>query len=229
MGIRDGLEDLRSEYHTMKPTEQVAEAVLLLGPSGVGKSPLGALLEESGIAGRRCVHFDFGSQLRRLVAEDRPNQWVSRAELVFLREVLESGALLEEEHLPLAVRILQAFLLRQQVAQPALVVLNGFPRHPGQAVAIKPILKVITVVSLECDEETILRRIANDVGGDRADRTDDELSKVRARFRLFAERTAPLLDHYARDSVRLERIPVGAYMTPEGVYAEVREALVLGG
>ena len=47
------------------------KAILLLGPTGSGKSPLGDELEANGLNGRRCLHFDFGRRLRR-AAEGRP-------------------------------------------------------------------------------------------------------------------------------------------------------------
>jgi adenylate kinase family enzyme len=197
------------------------EVVLLLGPSGVGKSPLGDLLEARGLGERRCVHFDFGAQLRRLVAENRPDRWVSSDEIEFLRGVLESGALLEEGQLPLAERILQSRLAQWSVDRSTLVILNGLPRHAGQTVVIESVLKVVGVIVLTCDEETILRRIEHDVGGDRAGRDDDGLEQVRSRYRLYEQRIAPLVDHYDCDSVRILRVVVRADMSPEEVYDQV--------
>ncbi|MCX7427258.1 MAG: hypothetical protein NTW96_16720 [Planctomycetia bacterium] len=48
-------------------TDTRNDAMLLLGPTGSGKTPLGDLLERRGLGGRRCVHFDFGAHLRRIV------------------------------------------------------------------------------------------------------------------------------------------------------------------
>ena len=42
------------------------QAVVLLGPTGSGKTPLGEWLEAKGLGGRRCHHFDFGTRLRRV-------------------------------------------------------------------------------------------------------------------------------------------------------------------
>ena len=38
--------------------------ILLIGPTGSGKTPFGDYLEQHGIADRACLHFDFGSSLR---------------------------------------------------------------------------------------------------------------------------------------------------------------------
>jgi adenylate kinase family enzyme len=50
------------------------EAILLLGPTGSGKTPLGQVLERRGLWGHRCSHFDFGDNLREIVARDEPDE-----------------------------------------------------------------------------------------------------------------------------------------------------------
>jgi len=42
-------------------------AVLLLGPTGAGKTPLGEMIEARGLWGMSCLHFDFGANLRAVV------------------------------------------------------------------------------------------------------------------------------------------------------------------
>lgn len=84
-------------------------ALLLLGPTGSGKTPLGRVLEARGLAGRRCLHFDFGENLRQVVAQHKPDSLVSTTDIAFLRRVLETGALLEDDQFPLAARILRSF------------------------------------------------------------------------------------------------------------------------
>ncbi len=66
-------------------------ALLLLGPTGLGKTPLGLLLEARGLAGHRCVHFDFGDNLRQAVARYQPDDILSREDIEFLRHVLEEN------------------------------------------------------------------------------------------------------------------------------------------
>jgi hypothetical protein len=43
-------------------------AILLVGPTGSGKTPLGALCEKKGLWQSRVFHFDFGAILRRIAA-----------------------------------------------------------------------------------------------------------------------------------------------------------------
>jgi len=44
------------------------DAILLVGPTGAGKTPLGEWLQLHGLWGRRCHHFDFGTNLREVAS-----------------------------------------------------------------------------------------------------------------------------------------------------------------
>jgi len=109
-------------------TAQRHPAILLLGPTGTGKTPLGNVLAFRGWRGQPCLHFDFGANLRELVARNQPDEHISHADLEFLRQVLQSGALLEDEHFPLAARILRRFMSGS--GDHAWLVLNGLPSAP---------------------------------------------------------------------------------------------------
>lgn len=194
-------------------------ALLLLGPTGSGKTPLGQLLEVRGLHGVRCVHFDFGENLRQIVAENRPSETISQADIDFLKNVLASGALLEDDQFPLASRILTTFLDRQNVCAETCVVLNGLPRHVGQAGAMDAILDVRWVVCLNCDSEVVMRRLASNIGGDRGDRVDDDLDRVRKKLDIFRERTTPLMDHYRRRGATIITLGVTSSTTPEDAWA----------
>jgi len=193
-------------------------ALLLLGPTGSGKTPLGDLIASRGLWRSTCLHFDFGDNLRRIVDRNRPDDVAGRADLDFLREVLQSGRLLEDDHFPLAERILRSFLARSSRDARTLVVLNGLPRHLGQAEAVDSILRVEAVISLSCTSEVVLERIRTNVGGDRTERDDDDPESIRRKLALFAERTAPLLDHYRAAGVGIEAVDVTATMTPHDVW-----------
>lgn len=194
------------------------EALLLLGPTGAGKTPLGELIERRGLWGHAFAQFDFGAHLRVVAAQDPPDRWFSSAERLFLRDVIESGVLLEDAQFPLAQRVLERFLAERRLAPTTRLVLNGLPRHAGQAEALASILQVQWVVVLECGLETALARIAVNVGGDRTGRTDDAPDAVRRKLLLFAARTAPLVEHYQRSGAAIERLPVTADMTTAAMW-----------
>ena len=193
-------------------------ALLLLGPTGSGKTPLGELIERRGLAGARCLHFDFGANLRRLVERDRPDEHLGRQDLAFLCRVLQSGALLENEQFSIAERVLRSLLAERGAGPDTVIVLNGLPRHAGQADAVDRILDVREVIRLCCTAETVLARIASNVGGDRTGRDDDDAASIRRKLELFEARTAPLIDHYRARGARIATIEVTPAMTAQRMW-----------
>ena len=138
----------------------MSRAILLLGPTGSGKTPLGDLLE----ARTGGVHLDFGSRLRAA------NEGFSPRERALIAESLRTGALLENENFPIAAKFLEAAM-----GEAGLVILNGLPRHVGQARDVDALIDIRAVIVLEATPEVILERIARDTGGDRTGRRDDEV------------------------------------------------------
>lgn len=203
---------------TKSTTNPVPSAVLLLGPTGAGKTPLGDLIARRGLWDCRFVHFDFGENLRRIVRQNRPGRLIGEAELDFLRQVLENGALLENEHFHIAEAVLQSFLAENNPDGRARVLLNGLPRHVGQAKTIGNIVSVEAVISLCCSSHTILERIRINIGGDRTNREDDDLESIGNKLDIFARRTAPLEDHYREMGMPIETVEVTAGMSPEDAW-----------
>jgi adenylate kinase family enzyme len=193
-------------------------ALLLLGPTGAGKTPLGDLIEERGLWDLSWAHFDFGDQLRKIAAGDSAEGRFGDDEVAAVQRVLDAGALLENEDWPLAQRILREFLAERMLAPQACVVLNGLPRHIDQAKAVDAIIDVGTVLSLRCTSETVLHRIRANVPGDRAGRDDDDEEMVRAKIALYYERTAALVEHYRERDIPIRRIVVTANMTADDIW-----------
>jgi adenylate kinase len=202
------------------------EAILLLGPTGSGKTPLGERIQVRGLTGRACAHFDFGDRLRRITAGRLAVEGLTGADRAFLVEVLERGALLEDEHFAIAETILRAFIeevWRGRDAHATIVVLNGLPRHAGQAEAVDRIVDIRKVVELSCTPGTVLARLLADTGGDRASRIDDDPDLVRRKLRTYAERTAPLVEHYRRRATAVLCLSVGPETTAEQLRQELTD------
>ena len=197
------------------------DAILLLGPTGVGKSPLGDNIAQHGLLGRTCHHLDFGSELRGAISGGRRATSYSTAELDFIRGVLERGLLLENAHFPLAEKIISRYLDRVGFAQHEVLVLNGIPRHAGQAHDIVTIAAIHAIVVLDCSADDVVCRIRENVGGDRTERVDDNRELIKKKLSTFRERTAPLINHYTQRGCALYRISVSADMTPSDAYCRL--------
>ena len=191
------------------------EAILLLGPTGVGKTPLGDCMAERGLFGRRCVHFDFGAQLRQV--SNRGGKGLTSGDVATVQSVLTGGALLEDDTFHIARTILEVFMKEQDIGGQDIIILNGLPRHAGQARGVGEILSVILIVALECTAEITHERILKNIGGDRAERTDDSVAEIARKLEIYAARTRPLLDHYRKSGIPCHSVPVGVATTPADI------------
>jgi adenylate kinase len=207
------------------------DAILLIGPTGSGKTPLGELLGRKGLWGRSCAHFDFGAQLRQAVAQAR-SALLGPDDLDFLRKVLHEGALLEDEHFHIARRLLAHFLETNgetdrdplSTIHYPLIILNGLPRHIGQAHDVDDVVNITALVHLNCPAKVIHDRVRTNAGGDRHGRTDDHPEHVTRKHRLFEQRTRPLLDHYRTAGARIIEIDVTPITTPADIHALLIQA-----
>jgi len=198
-----------------------ADAILLIGPTGAGKSPLGDHIEQRGLRGKRCHHFDFGQQLRAIAAAETPPSGFTSAEHCFIRDLLEKALLLEKEHFPIAKKIVASFLRERRYKEVDLIVLNGLPRHAGQARDMNQVVAVRTVVVLECSSSVVHRRIRKNTGGDRSGRDDDDQLLIEKKLAIFRERTEPLVEHYRAEGSTIVRVAVTAEAAADQVYDEL--------
>jgi len=198
-------------------------AALLIGPTGSGKSPVGMLLERSG--GFR--HFDFGAELRAAAEGERG---LSPSDAAYVRQLLAAHALLPDERFDLAEGILTAFLARSGF-DPARerLVLNGLPRHVGQARALTATAQVEHVVVFECDAEAVRARVARRTRGeglDHAGRDDDAPDAIARKLAIYDAETGPLVAFYERQpGVRVTRLRVEAGTDDAALAARVAAAL----
>jgi adenylate kinase family enzyme len=196
------------------------DALLLIGPTGSGKSPLGDLMEREGIGGRRCLHFDFGSRLRAVAEEPGHPEGFDDGEHSFIRAVLEEGLLLENRHFPIAEKIVRHFLMEKKYAAGDLVILNGLPRHCDQARDMERLVNFRGLLVLNCCAEDVHARIRENSGGDRSGRDDDHLELVRKKLRIFSERTEPLIEHFASAGTAVVRTRVTPQSTARDCYTD---------
>ncbi|MBN1293615.1 MAG: nucleoside monophosphate kinase [Candidatus Latescibacteria bacterium] len=193
-------------------------ALLIIGHTGSGKTPLGEICETRGLWGKRCAHFDFGAMLRNIAAMEYTPNFLTGEDMDVIRNVLSLGALLEDEQFHIAENILRAFISNKGLEANDMLVLNGLPRHEGQAQQMETIVDVKTVVHLVCSPEVVFKRIHHNSGGDRTGRTDDTLDDIRLKLEQFEERTVPLLDYYRNKKTVIEEFEVLADTTPEEMY-----------
>ena len=195
------------------------KSLLLIGPTGAGKTPLGDLIEKRGVHGRRCLHFDFGHQLRMAAGMEGPPEEFTREEHSFIRGVLLQGLLLENEHFLIAEKILHRFLRVNDFGPEDILLLNGLPRHTDQARDVDRIAEVKGLVILECTPEDVHGRILSNAGRDRTGRKDDGIGMIRKKLAIYRDRTTPLVEHYSNAGSKVARIRVTASSTAEELYS----------
>jgi adenylate kinase family enzyme len=200
-------------------------SLLLIGPTGSGKTPLGDELERRGFLGRRCVHFDFGANLRAIAAAPEKADVLTATECESVRTSLATGALFEDKDMPMIVKIVKRFVEARDLTPEFLLVLNGLPRHRRQAEGLAGVVAVERVVYLEAGAEVIRERMRLDPGGDRSERIDDTLEAVERRLAAFRKRTVPLVSYYRERGALVAEIPVTASMTAAEAYQALVERL----
>lgn len=161
------------------------------------------------------------ASLDGLAAGDRKNDIFSLRERAVILNSLASGALLEDEDFPIAAKILDRFVRERRLGPGDRLIMNGLPRHAGQARRLEKSVKVCAVIELAGTSAVIDKRIRRDAGGDRAGRVDDSLKAIERKLEIFETRTRPVIDFYARREVPIISIPVGARTTADEMLARL--------
>ncbi len=188
-------------------------ALLLIGPTGAGKSPLGTALE----ARDDWAHFDFGAHLRAIETGEEKHG-LSDSDRRFVCELIASHALFPSDRFDIVAQILTDFLGKKADAPG--VVLNGLPRTIDQAERIAPYLDVQRIVVLNCRPEVIAERILRRKQGltsDHANRSDDTPPAIRKKVEIYQTQTAPLIEHYERAGIKKTVVPVETETTEENL------------
>ena len=105
------------------------------------------------------------------------------------------------------------------------VLLNGLPRHIGQANNIDDIIHITHVLSLQCSPTVVRQRINNNSGGDRSERTDDAPEAVIRKLEIFNSRTQPLTDHYRARGTRVTEVNITTDTAPADLWTQFEQAL----
>jgi len=133
----------------MSETMTRAAVLILLGPPGAGKGTQARMLEER----FGLVQLSTGDLLRAAVAAGTEAGLAAKA-------VMEAGQLVSDD-IVLAI-------LKDRMAEPDTargVILDGFPRTPGQAEALDALLgaqemAIDAAISLEVDDAEMVRRVS---------------------------------------------------------------------
>ncbi|MCR4409087.1 MAG: nucleoside monophosphate kinase [Candidatus Saccharicenans sp.] len=225
------------------------KALLLIGPPGAGKSPFGDYLQKQSGVEKRFCHLDFGRELREIIKEhltagadhlpeketekkeqsDREGRagpagagYFNRQELERVRQSVETSSLFEEADRELVRKIVRHFLEKNAVGEDDILILNGLPRHRAQLGWLEDILNIALVVNLDCPEDVAVRRILANLDGERQGREDDRLEVIVRRYRLYQEKTGPLLDYFRQSGVPLISLKVDRETRPEALWAKLQ-------
>jgi adenylate kinase len=159
--------------------------IVLLGPPGAGKGTQAAQ-----VARRfRCANIATGDIFRANVAEGSELGQAAQ-------EYMDRGDLVPDE---LVIAMVMERLAERDCQ--AGFVLDGFPRTVNQAEALDRRLVEMgsplqAVLCVQADENELLRRLAGRAAA--LHRSDDAEQTIRHRLEVFAIKTRPLIDYYAR-------------------------------
>ena len=159
--------------------------LILFGPPGSGKGTQAARIAEK----YELAHISTGEIFRR---EIRGGTDLG----IRVKNIIEQGELVPDS---LLIDILQSAL--EQDARPGGVIFDGFPRTLQQAADLDILMiergdKVDLVLSLEVDEEEVVKRLLN--RAQQEGRKDDTEEVIRNRMQVYYSQTAPLITYYQK-------------------------------
>jgi len=160
-----------------------SEVLILMGPPGAGKGTQAVKLARA----RKLLKLSTGDMLRDHVARGTELGLKAKA-------IMNAGDLVSDD---IIIGMVRDELAAQK--DGVRVLLDGFPRTPGQADALNGLLEefdaaLTAAVLLKVDEEELIQRLlkrAQEEG-----RLDDDEETIRHRMNVYKEQTRPLVDYY---------------------------------
>ena len=187
-------------------------SVLLFGPPGVGKGTQGGIL--GSVPG--FFHLSVGDVFRSIDIGSPDGQLVYR---------YSSQGQLAPDELTVKIwkRALHAYeVLSAYKPREDLLVLDGIPRNVAQVDLVSDHLEILKVINLQCsDEEEMIHRMRRRaIRENRADDANEEV--IRNRFRVYREKSAPVLECFPRDKIAT----VDANGSPAEVLKRILESVI---
>jgi len=115
---------------------------------------------------------------------------------------------------------LKNFLNRSKSSAEDILVLNGLPRHQAQVAWLKGLTRIVLAVNLDCPEEISIKRILANLDGERQGRSDDLPAIISQRYRLYEERTKPLINFLREKEIPVLNLSVDEATRPEDLFEE---------
>jgi len=135
--------------------------------------------------------------------------------------------LFEEPDRELVRKIVRYFIGKNGVGEDDILVLNGLPRHRAQLAWLEDILTIDLVVNLDCPEDVAVRRILANLDGERQGRQDDRLEVIVRRYRLYQEKTGPLLDYFRQSGIPVISLKVDRETRPDTLWPKLQASPLL--
>ena len=204
--------------------------IVLLGAPGAGKGTQAELLVKE----HSLCHISTGDILRQAIKDETPLGMQAKT-------YMDGGNLVPDE--------LVIGLMKERMQQPDTekgVMLDGFPRTTAQAVALDAMLDELgrpltAALLIDVPFDVIIGRLTSrrqcracghigsvadavcpNCGGEMYQRDDDNEETVKNRLDVFANQTAPLIEHYEGQG---KLVKVDGNRHPDEVFEEVKSAL----
>ena len=193
------------------------KALLLVGPTGSGKSPAGNLLQKK----VGWTHFDFGEHLRN-VSAGKSSYGLNADDRNFIDELLKTNVLLPEDRFNIAEQILNFFIKENSSARR--IILNGLPRHIDQAKRISSIVDITHIASLRCAPGVAIKRVEKrrlGLTSDHSRRRDDTIADVERKIKIFEDSTRPIIEFLEKTGSKIIEINVDVDMDENDIASEI--------